>query len=215
MISDVKKQSHDYEKIATSWHESSHIICGLFNYIKISNVSMSPETNEGTTDYLLFDTSNIQDHDLLVIILMQELQTLYGGLSGERIYYKEICGSDKFPMHLRRGSAIDIAMAADLIRKGKLAEPGKHTYLLKKQIQYNASQILKEHWDGVKIVAHTLYKKKKLSFDELKSILTKKTNHNDFWKERFKKIKLLHNEKNIPSEIYIKEAILEDTIYTI
>src|SRR5258708_18432696 len=141
MISDVRRQAHDYETIACVWHESAHTICGLFNYIKITSVSINAninENNEGTTDYLLFNTCNITDKVLLKIILIQELQTLYGGLMGERIYYKDICGSDKFPMHLRIGSSIDIAFAADLIRKNNLSNPGKHTYLLKKQIQYDA-----------------------------------------------------------------------------
>lgn len=216
MITDLRKQAIDYGVIATSHHESGHVICALFNCIKISSVHTSSETlNEGTTDYHPLDISFIEDNDLLSIILMQELQVLYGGLIGEKIYYREICGSEKFPMHLRIGSSSDISAASDLIVKHNIAKPGKHRMLLKKQIQSDVHNILNEHWNAVKIVAHALYKNKRLSFDELKHLLTRKTNNKDFWKDRFKKIRLLYNETSTLDEASIRDLILEDNVFTL
>ena len=44
---------------------------------------------------------------------------------------------------------------------------------------------LKENWDAVTVVAHALFKKKRLNFDELKMLLTTKTESKEFWKEQF------------------------------
>lgn len=216
MMIDVKKQALDYGIIACSFHEASHTVCAIHNCIKISSVHTSSETvNEGTTDYYTLDVSVFEDNDLLTILLMQELQVLYGGLVGEKIYYREICGSEKFPMHLRIGSSSDISAASNLIVNHDLAKPGKHRMLLKKKIQSDVAAILNEHWSAVKIVAHALYKKKRLSFEELQHLLTRKTDNKDFWKDRFKKIRLLYNETSNLDETSIRDIILEDSVFTL
>jgi hypothetical protein len=212
----VRKQSDDYFFIATNFHEASHAITGLHNYFQVYNVNiLMPAIKEGTTDFYIFDNEKIQDEELKYIFLMFELQTIYGGLIGERLYYKDITGSDRFPSHLKSGSASDTFQAAALIRKHHLAKPGKNTHLLKKRIQNDVEELLLEHWDAVKVVAHALYKKKKLNFEELRNLLTKKTNHNDFWKDRFKKIKSIYNDNNIPKDQILKDLVLEDLIFTI
>jgi hypothetical protein len=95
-------------------------------------------------------------------------------------------------MHLKIGSSDDIKYISKQIRKYKLAAPGQPTTALKTQLTKQANSILTEHWDAVKLVAHQLYKRKSLTFDELKYILTRKTNNKEFWKERFKKIAIIH-----------------------
>jgi hypothetical protein len=148
-------------------------------------------------------------------MLILELQAIYAGLIGEKLYYKEICGSDKFPMHLRIGSSYDLNLASQIIRKNNLAASGKRTRILKKGIQLDVEQILRKHWEVVKIVAHALFKKRKLSFDELKSIIIKKTDDKDFWKDKFKKIKMIHNTRTQPDLLDVKEILLEDAIFDI
>jgi hypothetical protein len=212
----VRKQSDDYFFIATNFHEASHAIIGLHNYLQVYNVNiLLPAIKEGTTDFFIFDTDKIKDEELKQIFLLFELQTIYGGLIGEKLYYKDITGSDKFPFHLKSGSASDIYQAATLIRKHNLSKPGKNTFLLKKRIQNDVEELLLEHWDAVKVIAHALYKKKKLNFLELKKLLTTKTNHNEFWKDRFKKIKIIYNDNNIPADYVVKDMVLEDLILSI
>jgi hypothetical protein len=188
-----KKQVNDYNLIASAWHESGHAVCGLHNYLMVFNVNViAPHYNMGNTEYFYYDVSSYQDHYLIKLFAILDLQATYAGLLAERLYYENICGSDKFPMHLKIGSSDDINLASKEIRKYKLALPGKETFNLKKKIKNDTGKILTEHWQSVKLVAHRLYQKKQLSFDDLKYILTRQTDQKEFWKDRFRKIKIIH-----------------------
>lgn len=222
MISDLKKKSWDYDLIAMSHHESGHIICALHNFMYVHDANvMTPNKREGSTNFYAygyfeeFNDSTVEDEELHKILLIFEIQTLYAGLIAEKMYYKDICGSNKFPNHLKNGSSYDTELASALIRKNKLAAPGKQTFLLKKQIRYDVELMLTEHWDAVKVVAHFLYQKKRLTFDEMKYALTRRTGHRDFWKDRYKKINLIHNDKTHPTEEVVKNLVLEDAIFSI
>lgn len=216
MKSTTKKQSFDYELIAMSYHEAGHAVIGLHNYLRVFNVNvMTPTKREGNANFFVYGSDEVDDEELGKILFVSEVQTVYAGLIAEKMYYKDICGSSKFPMHLRIGSSYDTSSASFIIRKYNLAPAGKKTNLFKKQIRYDVEQLLFEHWDAVKEIAHSLYQKKRLTFDELKYLLTRKTDHKDFWKDRFKKINFIHNEKNYPTEAAVKDLLLEDAIFSI
>jgi hypothetical protein len=53
-------------------------------------------------------------------------------------------------------------------------------------------------------VAHALYKKKRLNFEELKNVLTRKTKNKFMWKEKYKQIELLYNHRNELKEAELK-----------
>lgn len=216
MVSSViKKQSFDYEKIAMAYHEASHTVVGLYNYFRIDSVHIiSDRFEHGNTDFTMYADS-IDDSELKKMFFFFEIQTYYAGLVGEKIYYKDITGSDKFPIHLREGSAEDIKIAAKIIRKNNLSTSGKKTYVLKKQIQYDVECILEEYWDDVKLIAHLLYQKKRLSFADLKHILIKRSDNKDFWKQRFKIIILINRDEKRPEENEVKDILLQDTIISI
>ena|ERR1700722_6135560 len=216
MIDISKKEIWDYEIISMAWHEAGHAACALNNFMHVFNVSvMTPKNQTGNTDWFMYDVKNVEDEELSKILFICELQTLYAGLIAEKMYYKDICGSDKFPMHLKIGSSMDTTDASHIIRKNKLVKPGRQTVLFKKQIQQDATAFLVEHWDAVRVIAHRLYKKHRLSFDELKFLLTRKTNHKEFWKEKFKKIKIINDDNTVLPEQVIKDIILEDVIFSI
>lgn len=188
----TQKLSQDYELISTCYHESGHTICGLLNFMKISAVTVNytAKSVEGYTHYEILDT-NFDDEDIVEFLKLAEISINYAGLAAEKIYYKDICGSDKFPMMLRDGSSHDILTAADLIKKFNLAPPGKKRHLFKKKVARDLKKLLEEHWDAIRLVAHALYAKKKLYHSDLKDILTKKSKNKEFWKNRFKEINLL------------------------
>jgi ATP-dependent Zn protease len=216
LYSVIKKQSYDYELIAMAYHESGHAVCALHNFMKVYNVNvMTPKNQEGNTDCILYDDNYTDDEELVKVFLIFELQMTYAGLLAEKMYYKDICGSDKFPMHLKQGSSDDIKSASKLIRRHRPVSPGRSTYLFKNQIQNDVEQLLTEHWDAVKIVAHALYQKKRLSYDELKYLLTRRTERKDFWKDKFKKINFIHNEKREPTLTELKDIMLDDVIFSI
>lgn len=213
MKSSFRKKSWDYDLIAMSFHESGHIVCAIYNYSSVYNANvMTPKIRDGNTDFYSYGNNLIEDEDLNKIMIILELQILYAGLISEKMYYKDICGSSKFPMHLKIGSSWDTQQASIIFRKNNLAPSGKRTLLLKKSIQNDVEHILSEHWDAVKMIAHSLYMKKRLTFDEIKFILTRKTQHNDFWKNKFKKIKLIHNESSMLTEYDIKKIMLDNAI---
>ena len=210
----VNKQSDDYQLTAACWHESAHTICGLHNFMKVYRVHVrSNEEEHGRTHYELYDSEVISNKLLLKILLIYEVQTLYAGLVGERMYYKDICGSDAFPMHLRIGSSDDIKHAALIISKYNLAVPGKNRSLFKKQIQRDVKDILMHYWSDVRLIAHCLYKFKDLNFKDLRFYLTHKSDNQEFWKQRFKDIKTLYANNMKLDEKYLKDVLLCNAVF--
>ena len=215
MGSAKSKMETDYELIAMTYHEASHAICALFNYMKIYQVYvMCSKYDDGHALYEIYDSQTIESKILSKILLIFEIQTLYAGVVGEKIYYKNICGSDAFPINLRIGSSDDISTAAQIISKNNLAEAGKPRLIFKKEIQNDTKKILLEYWDDVRLIAHMLYKQKELSFEDIKFCLTKKSKNSDFWKYRFKAIKSIYDKKHL-SEANLKNIILENSIIVI
>lgn len=212
----VKKQAHDYELIAMAWHEAAHTICGLFNFLYVYHVYvMSDKYENGNTLYEIHDPANLNNKLLSKILLIYEVQTLYAGLVGEKMYYKEICGSEAFPMHLRIGSSNDIQDAAKLIHKYNLAEPGKARYLFKKQVQKECQNILEEYWEDVKLIAHGLYRNVELNYDEIRYLLTRRSDNKEFWRVRLKEIKSIYNAKVDLDEKYLKDILVQNSVVII
>lgn len=209
----VKKQAHDYELIAMAWHEAAHTICGLFNFLHVYHVCvMSDKYEHGNALYEIPDPATINNKLLAKIVLIYEVQTLYAGLVGEKMYYKEICGSEAFPMHLRIGSSDDIQEAAKLIHKYNLANPGKSRYLFKKQVQKECENILQSYWQDVRLIAHSLYKHTELNHDELKYFLTRRSENKEFWKPRLKDIKSMYSTKSDFDEKFLKDILVQNSV---
>lgn len=211
MKGEDQKQISDYNLISTAYHESSHIICALYNCFQVysANAATIESASDSNTHFYSYDEP-ITDEELKRTILIFEVQVMMSGLVGERIYYKDITGSDRFPKHLKNGSAYDIKSASKLIRSNNLAVPGNKTTLLKKQIQSDVENMLNTYWADVKIIAHLLYRKKRLTYEDLKYTLTRKSDNKEMWKEKFRKIKTIF-DKNCPSEVIVKDLMLANT----
>ncbi len=205
-LSIAKQQANDYGLIATSYHESSHAIVALINLLMIYNVDII-DSQEGNAQYFIHHADQTEDDNLTNILALAEVKTIYAGLVGEKMYYKDICGSSKFPMHLKNGSAEDTNIAAKLIRKYRLANSGPATFKLKQDIKEEVERLLVRHWEAVKIVAHALYKKKKLDFSELKYLLSRIPQDKDFWKDKFKTIKIIYDEESDISTKRVRNLI--------
>lgn len=209
MSSSMKKQSIDYSLIAAAHHEASHSIVALLNLIQVSDVSVKIDDADATglTQFYMYKNSHTEDKELLEMLTIADLQVAYAGLQGEKLYYKDICGSSKFPLHLRIGSSEDFSTAQKLIRSHNLASPGKETSALKKKLQVEVEQMLVAYWDDVKLVAHQLYKRRKLFYADLKNLLTRNNDNKDFWKTQFKLINFIHHDSKVPGEQEVKETL--------
>lgn len=205
--SHFKLASENLFLIATAWHEAAHTICYLYHLKIVENVNIIFSKDQfGLTSTNSFDFACIHDRVLRKILIQQELQALYAGLIGEKIYYKEICGSDVFPMHLKSGSSSDTCMASELIRKFDLATPGKETVQLKVAARKEAKKILNTYWNDVRLIAHMLFKYKSLDFSEIKYFLTNKSKNKQIWKEKFKRIHRMYFKEEL-SNREIKQII--------
>ena len=157
--------------------------------MKITSVVViyANESVEGTTYYLSVDQSNT-DTETTGHLILDEVYMSYAGLVAERMHYKDICGSSRFPWVLKEGSSPDLKNASAIIKKFNLALPGKPRQELKRKVQQELTRLMTDHWDDLKLMAHALYKTKRLSYEDLKSLLTKKSKHRDFWKGQFREI---------------------------
>ena len=204
MPSLAQKQSFDYKLIAMCWHEASHAIVGTLNFLKVYKITvMGPESkvDDGWTHYFSYDENYNDDEEFQKILAKLHIQFYYAGLIGETLYYKTICGSSKFPMYLKSYSSFDTREASKLFRKYKLANPGKDTYNLKKDFKVETANMIFSYWNDIQLVAHCLYRKKRLNYDDMKFLLTRKSANKNYWKNIFSKINYIYdNIEKISSE---------------
>lgn len=202
----IKKMSHQYEMIALIYHESGHAITALLNNMQVPSVTIKSTNASGLTYYNLADYDS-GDEELHKKILFCEISVFYGGLVAEKIYYKKITGSDIFPRTLKGGSWYDIFIISDIIKRNNLAKAGAARRELKNKIFKDTYSELDKYWDDVQLIAHTLYKRKKLEYRDIKKILFNKSKNKDFWKEKIKNIDLLFKSTNSLSNKEFKTFI--------
>jgi ATP-dependent Zn protease len=191
--------------ISTSYHEAGHTIYALLHLMKVESVQVFPDGKEkenniigGFTHFSFFTLDEIADPDILNYAVNAEICLRYAGLASEKHHFKTISGSDKFPMFLKDGSSEDTQLAAQIIKQYSLASPGKKRYTLKKKLIKNTLNELLVHWDDVNLIAHRLFKSKRIYFDDLKQLLTKNSENKMFWRAQFKEIKHIYdNYKDI------------------
>lgn len=211
-ISDLRKKiTQIHEFISTSYHEAGHTIYGLIKGLKIESVAIFKNNKskrvDGITHYI--DPNNvITDKELKNYILNAEICLKYAGLVAEKCHFQKISGSDKFHIFLRDGSSDDTLTAAAQIKLHNLAPPGRKRYSFKKKLIKETQETIEKHWDSVIDVAHALFKKKRLTYEDLKKILLKNPKTKKYWKEQFKKISLIYQNEGVVDENNIKYILL-------
>lgn len=206
----TRKLGVQAEVIACCWHESGHVLFGLLKHLQIRSVFVNyTEVVEGITHYFRVDRSDFE-LDVIEHIGLDEVGMSYAGLVSESIYYKDICGVSKLPWILKEGSSLDIKAASDTIKSWGLAQPGKPRVQLKRRIQRDVNALLTEYRDDLKLISHRLYQSKRLSFDDLKALLTKRSGNKDFWKQQFREIELLFDNDRPIDNAEIRRILDKD-----
>jgi hypothetical protein len=187
-----KKVTSTHECISTAYHEAGHAVFGLLSGVQVPSVCVFQNKKskrwDGFTHYNSIDLTEVEDAALLSQLLDIEIGIKYAGLVAERYHFKRISGSDKFPFYWKDGSSDDTKTAAELIKKYSTIPAGRKRYAYKQKIIRQDFAALQLYWDSVTLVAHALFHKKKLYFEDLKRILTKKSEDKNFWKTQFKEI---------------------------
>ena len=195
----IKKVITNYEKIFTSYHEAGHVIYGLLHYMNIELVLVTEDSSGeiiGKTDYSVLTIDDFSDLELRSKLIRFEIGMYYAGQLSEKIHYKHSSGSDKLPMFLRGGSSYDTAEATNLIKRFRVASPGRGRYKYKRKLLKEIDEKLIEYWDDVTLVSHNLFSDKKLNFDKLKSLLCKESINSSFWKIHLKEVLNIHENFN-------------------
>ena len=190
-----KKAAFIHNLISTSYHEAGHAVYGLLHLMKVELVQIMKEKNNFVNGLTHFDYISIYNdtaEDIKLSAIYAEIGLRYAGLTAEKYHFKNISGSDKFPMFLKNGSSEDTLHAANLIKLHNLAPPGKKRYVFKKKFIAYVLSRLQNNWGDVNLVAHGLFQKKRLYYTDLKSLLTKKSENKEFWREQFKAIDYIY-----------------------
>jgi len=211
-IGNIRKKFHyTHELISTAYHEAGHTVYGLLHHMNIDSVLVFEDKKSkrihGFTHYDPAELSEIQDANLFNDRLHAEICLSYAGLVAEKRSFKLLSGTDKFPMFLREGSCHDFSEAAELFQKWALCKPGRERYNYKQKLIKQIDQELIDHWDAVSLVAHGLFKKKKILFSELQDLLTKKSQNKQFWKNQFKAINYMYNNNETLDEKELKSIL--------
>jgi hypothetical protein len=213
-ISEIRKKvTKTHEFISTSFHEAGHTIYALLHCMKVNSVSVFENKKlkriHGVTHYdVPSDFDNMEDLDLLNSLIRAEIGVNYAGLIAEKSLFKSISGSRQTPSFIIDGSTDDNKAARSVIIKYNLASPGIKRSLYKQKLMREVQHELHAHWQDVTIVAHALFRHRRLNFDDLQTLLTKKSRNKKFWKEQFKNIAYFYNnsegldEKDLKSMIY-------------
>lgn len=211
-IGHIRKKFHQtHELISTAYHEAGHTVYGLLHLMDVGSVMVFTDKKskriEGFAHYQPAELNAIQDLTLFNDRLHAEICLSYAGLVAEKRFFKMICGSDKFPMFLRDGSSHDTSEACELFQKWGLCKPGRERYNYKQKLIKQIDRELVENWDAITLVAHGLFKKKRLYFSDLQNLLTKKSKDKQFWREKFKAINQLYKNGATLDEKEVKSIL--------
>ncbi len=211
-IGDIRKKiTKIHDLISTSYHEAGHTVYGLVHAMKVESVCVFQNKKnkriEGFTHFDSPDIESFNDTALISYLINSEICIRYAGLAAEKYHFKTISGSDKFPMFLRDGSSDDTLTAAALIRQYKVVQPGKKRYAYKKRVIKETLHVLQDYWDDVSLVAHALFQKSRLNYNDLKNLLTKKSPNKQFWKEQFKAINYIFENHETLDEKALKSIL--------
>lgn len=188
-----KKLSSEFDRIITSYHEAGHAVCALVNFMKVEYVEMQEDDRMGGETSFI-DISDVHKYaqfetkSFISKIKKNEVCIRYAGIAAEKIIYKKLCGSSKFPRILSQGSSDDIQDISDIIKNYNLADAGTTRVQLKNTLSKKSSKQLEEHWNEVITIAHALFKRKRINYQEIKFLILKKTTNKSFWKNQFKLI---------------------------
>ncbi len=210
----ARRKAQIHELITVSYHEAGHVIYGLLHFMKIDQAFLfESKTIKGRINGLthfdsILNPGELFDSDLIAGRVNAEVCMHYAGLVAEKHLFKMTSGSDKFPLFLKDGSEDDIYEVAQMIKKHNLALPGKKRYAYKKKLMKETLSELQNNWKAVSLVAHVLFEKKKINFLELKELLTKKSADKEFWKEQFKTINYIFDNRDTLDEKKLKSILL-------
>jgi hypothetical protein len=186
--------------ISAAYHESGHIIYGLLHLMKIESAQVyfdnkNLKTVIGYTDYDYPGVHQTNNYLEFPNIVKYEIGICYAGLAAEQYSFKLVSGSDKFPVFFKDYCSGDTKEASSLLKKCKVTSPGKKRYNYKKKLIKQVFIDLEKYWDSVTLIAHALFQRKRLYFNDIKRILTKKGEHQKFWKTRFRLIEHINKNK--------------------
>lgn len=191
-----QKFHRNYEMISAAYHEAGHTVYGLLHFMKVSLVEIEQDQFNkigGNTHY-----QNALDYDQEGLgstfkkhLILSQLGFFYSGLEAEKYYFKHISGSKDYPYFLNIGASYDRSDAANIIIKYDLTS-NKDKF--EQKIIKNTLKELLDNWDAIVLIAHSLYSKKQLTYQDLKKLLCNKSEHKEFWRGQFKKIDEIFNE---------------------
>jgi len=187
--STTKKFARTLDNISTAYHESGHTVYCLLKLMLVESTSIYIDESDrvaGITYYMNPEVGEFEDNKIKEFILGSSIGTNYAGLIAERINYKNMCGENKFPLFLKDGSAADNIEASKLIRKFKMAPTKSLREIYRINLKETIQNDLEKYWDDISLIAHSLFKHKKLKFKKLKEILLTNSVNKKFWKKQFK-----------------------------
>lgn len=211
-ISEIRRKvTKTHEFIYTSYHEAGHVIYALLHLMKVSSVFIA-EDKKRTQGLACYDTPGdlnvLEDPELINILIKAEIGVSYAGLIAERALFKSISGSRKIPTFID-GATEDNKCARNAIEKYNLAPPGPKRKAFKQKLMREVQNELYTHWDAVTLIAHALFHRRRLKFEDIQTILIKKSRNKKFWKDQFKKINHYHNNCEVLDEKDLKSIILK------
>lgn len=188
-----KKVTKTHEFISTSYHEAGHTIYALLHLMKVGSVSVFEDKKlkriHGETYYdHPIDFDSVKDSELLASLVKSDMGMSYAGLIAEKTLFKSISGSSQTPSFIIDGSAEDNKGAAALMTKFNLEPPGPKRAAFKKKLMREVQGELHLHWEAVTLLAHALFKHRKLRGEDVATLLITRSKNRKFWKEQFKKI---------------------------
>jgi hypothetical protein len=189
-----KKVSRSYENLCVAYHEAGHVICALLKYMRVEGATIYEDAKIkqmcGETLFYSYE-DHAFNQQLLNYFSIGEICVNYAGLVTEKIFYKKISGSNKFPSFLKDGSSLDTQAAAKILKKSNIVPSGKQRYLYKQKITKQLLSLLENYWSDIELIAHILIQKKKINYKQIKYSLLRRSSNKILWKQRLKTIEFI------------------------
>lgn len=194
---EILQNNRDYNLIVTCYHEAGHIVAALRNFIlPLECQVMKGNQIDANTTLKYFIIPKNSDAKLYRQLLMSRLHTYAAGIVAEEIFFNLIVGKS-LPRNLRHGWHKDRIEFLSALKKTE-KNPATRTRMREK-IFKQTRQVLEKDWHIVIALAHALYDKKFLSFEDICRVVIRSDRPSaKYWRAFLKSFGKAMNAKIIP-----------------
>jgi hypothetical protein len=170
----------------SSHHEAGHVvlsILALIHPLKVSIFGKGYIAGETVTSVPTFPSSGLKPRGPELFLLHGRLRMFLAGHASEKRFFETLVG-EKVPRSLRLTAKNDFEAYRAIVRKRYAKSDAR--LRLRKRLDRETDQLVKEHWVVISAVAKSIAQFKQLDYHGIKQAILGSKHQVRFWKKMFR-----------------------------